>query len=237
MKKMILYVPDGMAAWAMQWKEWISGMTIVLEDAGDDMKMHGADASVFHSVRRSKTIRSKNTKKRAISKPALKPLTLKYYTHGNNGVLTMQHKRVDIVYRKWNEWGWLDEETSPADFDAFFEGEPRYCNLVWKRNTTVLSVLLRNVLSYLNRNKKKLITEQTGQSATSLVREQFGKSANFDEKRLKDEDRLRIAATVYLLDIINPLPFRKGGGDDDFDTSDAALQAVLSGQLRSTKRI
>ena len=234
---MILYVPDGMAAWAMQWKEWISGMTIVLVDAGDDMKMRGTDVSGFNSIRRSKTIRSKNTKKRGIGKPAVKPLTLMYYIHGNNGVLMNQRKRVDIIYRKWIEWGWIDEETTATDFDAFFEGEPRYCNLVWKKNTTVLSVLLRNVLNYLNHNKQKIITEQTGQSATSLVREQFGKSASFDEKRLKDEDWLRIAATVYLLDIINPLPLRRGGGDDDFDTSDAALQAVLSGLLRRTKGI
>ena len=233
---MILYVPDRMAAWAMQWKEWISGMTIILEDVGDDLKMRGTDAKVFNSVRRSKTIRPKKAKK-DICKPAIKPMTLKYYTHGNNGVLMNQRKRVDIVYRKWIEWDWIDEETTAADFDAFFEGAPRYCNLVWKKNSTVLSFLLRNLLSYLNRYKKKIITEQTGQSATSLVREQFGKTANFDEKRLKDEDWLRIKATVYLLDIFNPLPFREGGGDDDFDTSDAALQAVLSGMLRQTKGV
>ena len=225
-----------MAAWAMQWKEWISGMTIILEDVGDDLKMRGTDAKVFNSVRRSKTIRPKKAKK-DICKPAVKPMTLKYYTHGNNGVLMNQRKRVDIVYRKWIEWDWIDEETTAADFDAFFEGAPRYCNLVWKKNSTVLSFLLRNLLSYLNRYKKKIITEQTGQSATSLVREQFGKTANFDEKRLKDEDWLRIKATVYLLDIFNPLPFREGGGDDDFDTSDAALQAVLSGMLRQTKGV
>lgn len=233
---MILYVPDGMAAWAMQWKKWISGMAIVLEDAGDDLKKRGADASVFNSVRRSISIRPKKAKK-DICKPAVKPLTLKYYTHGNNGVLMNQRKRVDIIYRKWIEWGWIDEETTATDFDAFFEGEPRHCNLVWKKNTTVLSVLLRNMLNYMNRNKKIIITEQKGQSATSLVREQFGKTANFDEKRLKDEDRLRIEATIYLLDIINPLPLRNGSGDDDFDTSDAALQSVLSGLLRQTKGI
>ena len=97
MKKMILYVPDGMAAWAMQWKEWISGMTIILEDADDDLKKRGADINVFNSFRKSKT-RPKKAKK-DISKPAVKPLTLKYYTHGNNGVLMNQRKRVDIIYR------------------------------------------------------------------------------------------------------------------------------------------
>jgi len=69
------------------------------------------------------------------------------------------------------------------------------------------------------------------------VREQFSKTANFDESRLKDEDRLRIAATIYLLDINNPLPLQKDGGDDDYDTSDATLQAVMSGLLRRTKGI
>ena len=113
-----------MAAWAMQWKEWISGMTIILEDVGDDLKMRGTDAKVFNSVRRSKTIRPKKAKK-DICKPAVKPMTLKYYTHGNNGVLMNQRKRVDIVYRKWIEWDWIDEETTAADFDAFFEGAPR----------------------------------------------------------------------------------------------------------------
>lgn len=234
---MILYVPDGMAAWAMQWKEWFSGMTIVLEDAGDDLKKRGADVCAFNSVRKSKTIRSKKAKKKGIRKPAVKPLTLKYYTHGNNGVLMNQRNRVVIIFRKWNEWGWLDEETTPDDFDAFFEGTPRYCNLVWKKNTTILSVMLRNVLNYQNRFKKKIITEQTRQSVTSLVREQFSKTANFDESRLKDEDRLRIAATIYLLDINNPLPLQKDGGDDDYDTSDATLQAVMSGLLRRTKGI
>lgn len=158
-------------------------------------------------------------------------MTLKYFTHGNNGVLRKQRKRVDIVFKKWNEWGWIDEQISPDDFDAFFEGEPRHCNITWKANTTVLTLLLQKLL------KQPYITEQKRQSASSMVKAQFGLTQNFDASRRADDDKFRIEATVYLLNINNPLPLRDGGYDDDYDTTDAALQAVLSGQLRSTKGI
>ena len=81
------------------------------------------------------------------------------------------------------------------------------------------------------------IAEQKRQSASSMVREQFGLTPNFDANRLDDDDKFRIDVTIYLLNINNPLPLRKGGNDDDYVTTDAALQAVLSGQLRITKGI
>ena len=70
-----------------------------------------------------------------------------------------------------------------------------------------------------------------------MVKEQFGLTPNFDQNRLADDDQFRIEVTVYLLDINNPLPLIKGGSDDDYDITDAAIQAVLSGQLRTTKGI
>jgi hypothetical protein len=175
-----------------------------------------------------------NPKTRSVRKTnsrSKKPMTLKYFTHGNNGVLMKQRKRVDLVFNKWNEWGWIDEQTSPDDFDAFFEGEPRHCNITWKANTTVLTLLLQELL------KQPYITEQKRQSASSMVKAQFGLTPNFDKNRLTEDDDFKIDVTVYLLNIDNPLPLRKGGEDDDHDTTDAALQAVLSGQLRSTKGI
>jgi hypothetical protein len=175
-----------------------------------------------------------NPKTRSVRKTnsrSKKPMTLKYFTHGNNGVLMKQRKRVDLVFNKWNEWGWIDEQTSPDDFDAFFEGEPRHCNITWKANTTVLTLLLQKLL------KQPYITEQKRQSASSMVKAQFGLTPNFDKNRLTEDDDFKIDVTVYLLNIDNPLPLRKGGEDDDHDTTDAALQAVLSGQLRSTKGI
>ena len=178
--------------------------------------------------RKGKAPKQKKENERRLSS---KPMTLKYFTHGNNGVLRKQRNRVDIVFKKWNEWGWIDEQISPDDFDAFFEGEPRHCNITWKANTTVLTLLLQKLL------KQPYITEQKRQSASSMVKAQFGLTQNFDASRRADDDKFRIEATVYLLNINNPLPLRDGGYDDDYDTTDAALQAVLSGQLRSTKGI
>ena len=162
---------------------------------------------------------------------AAKPLTLKYFTHGNKGLLRRQGERVRLVFETWNRWGWIDGGTTTDDFDALFEGEPRHCNIVWKASTTVLTSLLQKLL------KQSYIEGQKRQSASSMVREQFGLTPNFDRNRLADEDVTRIDVTAYLLDIDNPLPLVRGGDDEDYDLRDAALQAVLSGQLRSTKGI
>lgn len=180
---------------------------------------------------------AKKPKKKVEKKSNGKPKTLKYYIHGNNGVLKSQRKRVDIIFKKWTEWGWIGSNIKADDFDALFEGIPWHCNIDFKKNTTILSVFLHDLLAYENRFKEKIISKQTGQSASSLVREQFGKTENFDKKRLTDDDKIRIKATIYLLDIENPLPQRKGGGDHDYDTSDAALLEIFAGQLRSTKGI
>jgi len=174
---------------------------------------------------------TKQKEKKSEKKTNGKPKTLQYYTHGNKGVLKKQGERLKLVFEKWNRWGWIDSETTTDDFDAFFEGEPRHCNMTWKANSTVLSILIRELL------EQPYIAEQKRQSASSMVREQFGLTPNFDAKRLDDDDKFRIDVTVYLLNINNPLPLRKGGNDDDYVTTDAALQAVLSGQLRITKGI
>lgn len=160
-----------------------------------------------------------------------KPKTLKYYTHGNKGILRKQGERLKLVFEKWNKWGWIDSETTTDDFDAFFEGEPRHCNMTWKVSTTILTFLLQELL------KQPYITKQIKQSPSSMVREQFGLTPNFDASRLVDDDKFKIDVTVYLLDIDNPLPLRSGGDDDDYETTDAALQAVLSGLLRPTKGV
>ena len=178
--------------------------------------------------RKGKAPKQKKENERRLSS---KPMTLKYFTHGNNGVLRKQRKRVDIVFSKWNKWGWIDNQTATNDFDAFFEGEPRHCNITWKANTTLLTILLQELL------EQPYITKQKRQSPSSMVRGQFGLTPNFDKNRLTEDDDFKIDVTIYLLNINNPLPLRKGGEDDDYDTTDAALQAVLSGQLRTTKGI
>lgn len=171
-------------------------------------------------------------KKKAVERNVCaKPKTLKYFLHGNKGIVRRQGERVRLVFAKWNLWGWIDGKTTTDDFGAFFEGEPRHCNITWKANTTILTTVLQELL------EQPYIAEQSRQSASSMVREQFGLTPNFDQSRLTDDDKFRIDVTTFLLDINNPLPLRDGGGDEEYDTTDAALQVVLSGQLHATKGI
>jgi len=186
------------------------------------------NVSVYNGTSKPKATKRKPERGKKMSG---KPKTLKYLTHGNKSVLRKQEKRLAHVFEKWNEWGWIGNETATDDFDSFFEGEPRHCNITWNANTTVLTILLQELL------QQPYIAKQTGQSPTSMVKEQFGKTASFDQTRLTDDDKFKIEVTVYLLNIDNPLPLRKGGEDDDYDTTDAALQEVLSGHLRATKGI
>lgn len=183
--------------------------------------------SVTHNKSKSTKPKVKN-EKHAVGKPQ----TLKYYKHDNNGELMKQHKRVDIVFRKFREWGWIDNETSPDDFDALFEGSPRHCNVIWTANVTVLTVLLQELL------KQEYIIRQTGCSAKSLVKAQFGKTANSDRTRLNDIAEERIKITLLILNTNNPLPENKrSGSNEEYDIQDAALMEIYSGQLRKTKGI
>lgn len=179
--------------------------------------------------RKPKTARPKT---KSLIKPTAKPKTLKYYNHGNNGVLMRQRKRVDILFRKFSEWGWIDSETAAQDFDSFFEGEPRHCNITWTGNTTILTILLQELI------KQPYIQKQTGCSAKSLVEQQFHKTANSDRTRLDADTREKIKLALIILDPSIPLPERHSHDiDDDFDIRDAALKAIYDGQLRSTKGV
>lgn len=184
-------------------------------------------------INSEKKLSSPKANKKSEKKPSSeKPKTLKYYTHGNNGKLMEQRKRVTIVYRKLNEWGWIDDNTTADDFDSFFEGEPRHCNITWIANTTILTILLQELL------KQPYLTEQTGCSAKSLVEQQFGKTANSDRTRLDEDAEEKIKLILFILDTRNPLPERYGRNtNDEYDIQDAALKAVFEGQLHSTKGI
>lgn len=184
-------------------------------------------------INSEKKLSSPKANKKSEKKPSSdKPKTLKYFTHGNNGKLMEQRKRVTIVYRKLNEWGWIDDNTTANDFDSFFEGEPRHCNITWIANTTILTILLQELL------KQPYLTEQTGCSAKSLVEQQFGKTANSDRTRLDEDAEEKIKLILFILDTRNPLPERYGRNtNDEYDIQDAALKAVFEGQLHSTKGI
>jgi len=183
------------------------------------------------SKKKSNTAKPKT---KADRKPSGKPMTLKYYTHGNNGVLMRQRKRVHQVFKMWNRWGWIDEQTAIEDFDAFFEGVPKHCNITWTgSNTTILTIMLQELL------KQSYFDEQIGCAARSLVEQQFGKTANFDRTRLDNDMEEKINLTLLVLDPQNhDLIFQSSDDLSEVeDIQDAALIEIFSGKLRSTKGI
>lgn len=159
------------------------------------------------------------------------PKTLKYYQHGNKGLLRKQRKRVDMLYQLWVRLGWIDRNTDPDDFDAFFEGEPRHCNITWTGNGTRLFFMLQKLLTC------DFIEKQSHCSATSMVKEQFDKTPNADSYRLNDEDVRNINLSLLILDTSIPLPEPKGRGDEEEGTASAVLLELLGNGMKITKCI
>lgn len=158
-----------------------------------------------------------------------KPLTIKYYRHGNKGILARQRQRVDILYRKWTEWGWIDADTDSDDFDSLFEGQPRHCNIKWTGTSATLTILMQQLL------EQDFIEKQTNCSAKHLVAKQFGKTPNSDRRRISKDIEEKISISILILDTSSPLPQRNARDDNEEDLSDAALYEVCQRQLRSTK--
>lgn len=159
------------------------------------------------------------------------PKTLKYYQHGNKGLLRKQRKRVDMLYQLWVRLGWIDRNTDPDDFDAFFEGEPRHCNIAWTGNGTTLFFMLQELLL------SDFIEKQTNCSASSMTREQFGKTPSADRARLKKEDVRNINLSLLILDTTIPLAEPKGRGDEEEDAAEAGLLELLGNGMKITKCI
>ena len=171
---------------------------------------------LFHPDRK---LRESNKKKEII-----------YYTLPYNCTdVVTRVKRVDIVMRKWKEWKWIEEPKNVADFDHFFDGDNRNCNLKWIGKLYILTELLKQILDQHYMDKK------TGVSARSIVKNQFGKNPSGNKERIDAEGLVRIKLTTYILDYQKPLPLPpKGKGEGD-DISDLALQAVFAKELHITK--
>ncbi|MCR5362246.1 MAG: hypothetical protein K6E73_09565 [Bacteroidales bacterium] len=187
------------------------------------------NVTITNNIGRQK---SSKPKKQAVGNSSTTPQTLKYYRHGNNRLLSEQQKRVNIVFRAWTQWGWIDANARAEDFDAFFVGEPRHCNITWKANTTILTKLMQELIN------QPYIEKQTRQSAKSLVRLQFGKTDNSDATRLNEDDKQKINLTCIILNTNNPMP--EGNGREYETSSDEMISAffdVYSGKLRITKGI
>lgn len=190
------------------------------------------NVNVYNNVPKNKANnKSSKSKEKLVKKPDGKPMTLKYYKHGDNGILMKQRERVTMIFRMFNAWKWIDE-TNSDDFDAFFEGKPKHCNITWKSNSTILTILLQELL------KQSYIERQTGCSAKSLVTEQFGKTPNSDMKRLDDDNIRKIKLVLIILDINNPLAEEyEGKTKMDVNQQFADLCVIYEDKLRSTKRI
>lgn len=158
-----------------------------------------------------------------------KPLTIRYYRHGNKGILAQQRQRVNILYRKWTEWKWIDADTDPDDFDHLFEGLPRHCDITWTGTNATLTILMQQLL------EQDFIERQPNCSAKHLVAKQFGKTPNSDRKRISQDIQEKIRFSILVLDTSCPLPQRDARDDNEDDFSDAALYEIYQGQLRSTK--
>ncbi len=136
-----------------------------------------------------------------------------------------------FCYRKWTEWGWIDENTRSDDFDRLFEGSPCHCNITWTGTNATLTILLQELL------KQRFIERQTRCTAKYLVTKQFGKTANSSISRINTETEERINLSIFILDTRNPLPQRNDGNAEEYDIQDAALYEVYGGLLRSTKGV
>ena len=56
-------------------------------------------------------------------------------------------RRVNIVMRKMQEWKWIEDPKIVDDFDHFFDGEPRNCNLKWiGKPSAILTELIKLLL-------------------------------------------------------------------------------------------
>lgn len=158
-----------------------------------------------------------------------KSLTIRYYRHGNKGIMARQRQRVNILYRKWTEWKWIDADTDPDDFDRLFEGQPRHCDIKWTGTSATLTILMQQLL------EQDFIERQTNCSAKHLVAKQFGKTPNSDRRRISKDIEEKIRISILILDTGRPLPQRNARDGNEEDVSDAALYEVCQRQLRSTK--
>ena len=195
---------------------------------------------------------SKPKKKESKSIPSGKPKTLKYLCNPNNGTLDQREQRLNYVFRFWQAWKWIDANVTSEDFNSLFDGADRNCNFEFNRNMAILTIFLRDLLAYKNRKRKYIVEHQTNQTPTSIVKEQFHKTASFDSKRVAEADMRNIELCIYTLDTANVAPLDERDHEDWSHENQELLQLVASwkvsmakmaeqeiyeGKLRSTKGI
>lgn len=204
------------------------------------------------TVKKKETAKKKGSQTCNIKSKVGKPKTLKYLCNVNNGTPEQREKRLNYVFQFWQAWEWIDANVTSEDFNSLFAGADRNCNFEFNKNTAILTLFLRDLLAYKNRKGVYIVEHQTNQSPTSIVKEQFGKTASFDSKRISDADKRNIDLCIYTLDTANIAPSDKRGNEIwSYDNRELlqlvacwkvsltkqAEQEVFSGQLRVTKGI
>lgn len=156
----------------------------------------------------------------------VKPYTIDYIC-----VKDQKPSRLQLLRCKWVEWGWIKEVEKVEDFDDFFEGKIRDCNLTWTgANEAILYELLQTIL------KQTFVKKHENCSARSICMGQFKKeNIRSDKSRVSEEEKMRIDLSIYLLDTTKPIPQPRSIAEKQPDISDSALYELLTGQLHVTK--
>lgn len=166
--------------------------------------------------------------KESQKKKAVKCYTLKY----NCPDTKMRVKRIDAVMRMMVGWKWIEEPQNADDFQSFFSGLERNCNLVWHQSATVaiLTDLIKRLLS------QHYMSKVTGASARSIVTNQFKRTPDNNKGRVDAENTERIQWVIDLLDYNKPLPLPQKSEEEGYDdTYKATMQAVFANDMHIIK--
>lgn len=176
---------------------------------------------IFHPNKKDGTKESRKKKE-------VKCYTLKYNCPDEK----MRVKRIDAVMRMMVGWEWIEEPQVADDFQSFFSGSERNCNLIWHQSATVaiLTDLIKRLLL------QHYIDKVTGVSARSIVKNQFNRTPDNNKGRVDAENAERIQWVIDLLDYNKPLPLPHKSDEEGYDnTYKAAMQAVFTKDLHITK--
>jgi hypothetical protein len=176
---------------------------------------------VLHPERKAGTKDSEKKKE-------VKCYTLKYNCPDDK----MRVKRIDAVMRMMVGWKWIEEPQNADDFQYFFNGLERNCNLVWHQSATVaiLTGLIKGLLL------QHYIDKVTGVSVRSIVKNQFNRTPDNNKGRVDAKNTERIQWVIDILDYNKPLPLPHKSEEDSYDnTYKAAMQAVFAEELHITK--
>ncbi len=136
-------------------------------------------------------------------------------------------KRLDLVMRLWQTWEWIEEPMTADDFQNFFCGDARNCNLKWTGKLYILTELLKQLLD------QHYMDKRTGVSARSIVINQFGRNPSGNKERIDAIVSERIKLTIGILDYKKPIRIPNEGECESND--DLALLAVYAKELHITK--